>query len=129
MFFVFLKWFISYVSDTHAGSVTDRFLTEDTNIVAQFTPGYYVLFDKGFNVQDLFLQYKVTARTPPLIRSKRQFSPSEVAVRKRIARARVHIERVIGRLKEFQLLDHTSPLNLVDLVDEIWINSCAITNM
>ena len=125
----FLKWFISYVSNTHAGSVTDRFLTEDTNIVAQFTPGYSVLFDKGFNVQDLFLQYKVTARTPPLIRSERQFSPSEVAVRKRIARARVHIERVIGRLKEFRLLDHTSLLNLVDLVDEIWINSCAITNM
>ena len=43
--------------------------------------------------------------------------------------ARIHIERVIGRLKEFLLLDYTSPLNLVDLVDEIRIIACAIIKM
>ena len=120
---------ISYISDAYAGSATDRFITEDTNIAVRFTPGYSVLFDKGLNVQDLFLQYKVTARLPPFVRSKRQLAPSKVAVGKRIARARIHRELVIGRLKEFRLLGHTLPLNLVDLVDEIWIIACAITNM
>ena len=75
------------------------------------------------------MQYKVTARIPPFVRSKRQLTPSEVAVGKRIARARIRMERLIGRLKEFRLLDHTLPLNVVDLVDEIWIITCAITNM
>ena len=75
------------------------------------------------------MQYKVTARMPPFVRSKRQLTTSEVAVGKRITRAKIHIERVIGRLKEFRLLDHTLPLNLVDLVDEIWIIACAKTNM
>ena len=64
-----------------------------------------------------------------MARSKRQLTPSKVPGGKRIARARIHIECVIGWLKEFQLLDHTLPLNLVDLVDEIWIIACAITNM
>ena len=76
---------ISYISDAYAGSATDRFVTEDTNIATQFTPGYSVLFDfyfKGFNVQDLFLQRNVTARVPPFVRSKRQPAPSEVAVGK-----------------------------------------------
>ena len=76
---------ISYISDAYAGSATDRFVTEDTNIAAQFTPGYSVLFDfcfKGLNVQDLFLQRNVTARVPPFVRSKRQPAPSEVAVGK-----------------------------------------------
>ena len=116
---------ISYISDAYAGSATDRFITEDTNIAARFTPGYSVLYDKGFNVHDLFLQYKVTARIPPFVRSERQPTPSEVAIGKRIARTRIHTERVIGRLKEFWLLDHTLPLNLVDLVDHtlplIWL--------
>ena len=132
---------ISYISDAYAGSATDRFITEDNNIAARFTRGYSTLYDKGFNVQDLFLQCKVTARIPPFVRSERQLTPSEVAIGKRIARARIHTERVIGRLKEFRLLDHTLPLNLVDLidhtlplnlvdlVDEIWIIACAITNM
>ena len=88
-------------------------------MVAQFTPDCSVLFDKSFNVQDLFLQYKVTARIPPFVRSKRQLIPREVAVGNQIARARIHIERVIGSLKEFWLLDHTLPLNLVDLVHKI----------
>ena len=65
----------------------------------------------------------------PFARSKRQLTPSEIAVEKRIARERIHIERVIGRLKEFRLLDQTLPLNLVDHVDEIWIIVCTITIM
>ena len=64
-----------------------------------------------------------------MLEVKYSFTPSEVAVGKRIARARIHVERIIGRLKEFRLLDHTLPLNLVELVDEIWIIAYAITNM
>ena len=41
---------ISYILDAYSGSAADRFITEDTNIAAQVTPGYSVLFDKGFNV-------------------------------------------------------------------------------
>ena len=41
----------------------------------------------------------------------------------------IHIELVIGRLKEFRLQDHTLRLNLVDLVGKIWLTACAITNM
>ena len=97
-----------------------KLITEDTTtIAAPFTPVYSVLFDKGFNVQDLFFLYKVTARIARFVRSKRQLTASEAAVGKRRARARINVEHVIGRLKEFRLLDHTLPLNLVDLVDEI----------
>ena len=45
---------IVHISDAYAGSATDRFINEDTSIAAQFTPGYSVLFGKGFDVQDLF---------------------------------------------------------------------------
>ena len=120
---------ISYISDAHAGLATDRFITENTNIAAQFTPAYFVLFHKGFNVHDLFLWYKGTAGVPPFIRSKRQLTPSEVAVGRRITRARIVIEDVTGQLKMFRLLDRTLPSHLFDLVDEIWIIACVITNM
>ena len=68
---------------------TYRFITEDTNISAKFTPGFMVLFDKGFNVQDLFLSRQVKCVLPPFVRSKRQFTRSEVYQGKRIARARI----------------------------------------
>ena len=40
---------ISYISPTYAGSCSDRFITEDTNVAAKFTPGFMAMFDKGFN--------------------------------------------------------------------------------
>ena len=66
---------------------------------------------------------------PPFVRSKRQFTRSEVYQGKRIARARIHVERVIGRLKEFRLFQNTLPLTMVDLCDHIWIIAGAIVNM
>ncbi|XP_065654460.1 uncharacterized protein LOC136081105 [Hydra vulgaris] len=94
------------------------------------TKGGSILFvSKGFNVQDLFLSRQVKAVIPPFLRSKRQFTPSEVYHCKRIARARIHIERVIGRLKEFRLLKNTLPITLVSLIDDIWIIAAAIVNL
>ena len=56
LFFCTQNGSISYISDAYSGSAIDRFITDDTNEEAQFTPGYSVLFDKGFNVQNLILQ-------------------------------------------------------------------------
>ena len=57
------------------------------------------------------------------------FTRSEVYKGKRIARARIHVERVMGRLKEFRLLKNILPLTMIDLCDQIWIIAGAIVNM
>ena len=44
-----------HVSPSYGGMCTDRYITEDTNIASKFRPGFIAIFDKGFNVQDLFL--------------------------------------------------------------------------
>ena len=88
-----------------------------------------VLFDKGFNVQDRFLSRQIKCVLPPFVRSQRRFTRSEVYQGKRIARARIHIERVMGRLKEFRLLNHVLPINMTDLCDHIWNVAGAIVNM
>ena len=108
------------ISEAYAGSCTDRFITEDTNIFAKFTPGFMVLFDIGFNVQDLLLSRQMKCVLTPFVRSKRQFTLSEVYQGKRIARERIHIERVMGKLKEFRLLNHVLPINMTDRCDHLW---------
>ena len=109
------------ISCTKSGSIyggmcTDRYITEDTNIASKFTPGFTAMFDKGFNVQDLFLYNQVRCVLPPFVRSNRQFTRSEVYYGKRVARARIHIERVMGRLKEFRLLDNKLPITTIDVI-------------
>ena len=104
-------------------------LIEDSNVAAKFTPDFLVLFDKGFNVQDLFLPFKVKCVLPPFVRSKRQFTRSEVCHGKRIARARIHIEIVMGRLKGFRLLENKLPINMIDMCDHIWNIAAVIVNL
>ena len=87
------------------------------------------MFDKGFNVQDLFLDQQVNCVLPLLVRSKRQFTLSEVYQGKIIARARIHVERVMGRLNEFRLLKNILPLTMIDLCDRMWIIAGAIVNI
>ena len=122
---------ISYISQACAGSCTDRFIAENTNVAAKFTPDFKVLYDKEFKDQDrhIFLHKQVKCVLPPFVRSKRQFTCSEVYQGKRIARARIHVERVIGRLKEFRQLQNTLPLTIVYLCDHIWIIASAIVNI
>ena len=86
-------------------------------------------------VEDLAFRFGVSVSlatsiiTVPFVRSKRQFTRSEVYQGKRIARARIHIERVMGRLKECRLLNHVLPIIMTDLCDHIWNVAGAIVNM
>ena len=66
---------------------------------------------------------------PPFTKGKRQFTKLQVEKAKTISRARVQIERAIGRLKEFKLLQHELPLNMLDLADHIWVTAAEITNL
>ena len=111
---------ISYVSPAYGGLATDPYIVEDINISSRFTPGYMVLFDKGFNVQDLFLQKQVKCELP----HHHSFDHG-----KRVARARIHIERVMGRLKEFPLHEHSLQINMIDMCDHIWTIAAAIVNL
>ena len=116
------------MSPAYGGLATDRYNVEDTNISSRFTPGFMVLFDKGFNVQDLFLQNQVKCELQPFLRSKRKFTRSEYHG-KSVARARIHNERVMSRLKEFRLLEHSLPINMIDMCDHIWTIAEVFVNL
>ena len=110
--------------------VPDHYITEDTNIASKFTPGFIAMFDKGFNVQDLFLYNQVRCVLPPFVRSKRQFTRSEVYYGKRCGESsNPTLTRVMGRLKEFRLLDNKLPITMIDICDNIWIIAAAIVNL
>ena len=56
--------------------------------------------------------YLVERDIPPLLSSKRQFTPEEVRETEEIAKLRIHIERLNRRVKENHLFDTPIPLTL-----------------
>ena len=85
------------------------------------------MVDKGFTVAELLLPKQATIFIPPFLGSRSQFTTEELILNKRIAKARIHVERYNERLKKFRLLDQTIPLNLAPIASQmVYVAGCLV---
>ena len=80
--------------------------------------------DKGFRIQSLLLVRGVVLEIPPFTTKGKQFTDENATKNKDIANARIHIEHIIGRMKDFKVLQGILQLSLLDLIGPI-ANVCA----
>uniref|UniRef100_A0A7M5UW80 DDE Tnp4 domain-containing protein n=1 Tax=Clytia hemisphaerica TaxID=252671 RepID=A0A7M5UW80_9CNID len=63
------------------------------------------------------------------ITSKREkFTKEEIILTKRIAKARIHVERFNERLKKFRLIDRIIPLSLAHMASQLVFVGCMLVN-
>jgi hypothetical protein len=84
--------------------------------------------DKGFNIQDLLALCEAKLLAPPIMRKGAASSKASTATR-RIARVRIHVERIIRKLKCFSILRGVIPLMLKPYVTSIVKVCSAIVNL
>ncbi|KAG5864638.1 hypothetical protein JTB14_023427 [Gonioctena quinquepunctata] len=70
-------------------------------------PGDLTLADKGFLIKDLLPQ-GLSLNVPSFLTTA-QFTPQQAIQTRTIARARIHVERAIRRMKCFPILDPIPP--------------------
>lgn len=90
---------ITYCSSLYPGSVSDKQIVKHCGIVNILKPRDLILADKGFLLQDVLPQ-GVSINIPPFLVNP-QFTPAEIQKTKNIARARIHVERAIQRMKNY----------------------------
>ena len=118
---------ISFVSESYEGSMSDRRLVELSGLLQLLERGDEVMADKGFLIQDLLAPIGVRLNVSPLLQSKLQMPTDDVVVTKKIAQLRVHVERAIGRAKEFRILQTVIPSSMWDSINEIIYVYCMLT--
>ena len=103
---------ITYVSNLYPGSRSDKAIVQHCGILNQLAPGDLVLADKGFLIHDIMPQ-GVSVNLPPFL-MKPQFTECEAKFTVKIAKARIHVERAIGRIKDYAILsfidNHLRPM-------------------
>jgi hypothetical protein len=67
--------------------------------------------DKGFNIQDLLAVHNACLIAPPIMAKNKESARASTATR-RVARARVHIECMIRKLKCYRILKGVITLSL-----------------
>ena len=93
---------ITYISKLFPGSVSDKFIVEQSGVLRYLVAGDLILADKGFLIQGL-LPVGVSVNVPPFL-NHGKLTESEARATKSIARCRIHVERANARLKGFKIL-------------------------
>lgn len=105
---------IIFISKGWGGRVSDQYLTEHSGLLEHLLPGDQILADRGFNVQDSARLYCAEVKTPPFTRGKKQLSKIEVDQSRALSRVRIHVERVIGVLRQkYTILQGTLPIKML----------------
>ena len=118
--------FISYLSKGAGGRTGDPQITNKSGFLNQeFSAEDVVLADKGFGK---VVVNEGIVLIPPKKKSGEQFSPEDLALTQKIASKRIHIERVIGRLRVFRILTNRVPLSMMPYLDKVNMLCAALVN-
>jgi hypothetical protein len=76
--------------------------------IYKLSHGDEVLADRGFLVSEELAAHGVTLRMSSFTRGKKQLSAMEVHKSKCLSNVRIHVERVIGKLRNYLILQSTT---------------------
>lgn len=106
---------VCFVSDLYEGAISDRDIFEQCGILEHLHPSDLLLVDRGFTVKDLLMSRQVKMNIPPFLKGRDNLTPQEELLTRKIAKARIHVERYNERIKKFKLISGMIPLSLTPL--------------
>ena len=118
----------TFISKLFTGCISDRRIVEESGFLDKLQYGDDIMADRGFLIRDLAARRYATLNIPPFAMGK-QLSGRAVTKTRRIASARIHVERAIGRLKTFKLLQGIIPLKLHPVLDQIVVVCAVLCNL
>ena len=79
--------------------MSDKQLTQESNFFSYLEPGDVVLADRGFKIAADVAVHGAKLEIPAFTRGKKQLTQREVELSKQLSMVRIHVERIIGLLK------------------------------
>ncbi|KAI5633996.1 DDE superfamily endonuclease domain-containing protein [Phthorimaea operculella] len=123
---------INYISPGYSGRITDVLVVQICSLLDYLEPGVSILADRGFkHIEEALLNKGINLERPPTVTQNSKMSKQDVIRTKQIASLRIHIERVIRRLREFSMLKPHSVVNkkLLKYLDDCVVIACALINL
>ena len=118
---------VTFVSKLWSGRVSDKQITKESGLLGMLDYGDNIMADRGLDISNI-LPDGVTLNIPPSKGSRSQLAAPETEETSRIAAVRIHVERAIGRIKNYHILDGVIPLSTTQVTDQIF-NVCSyLTN-
>jgi len=118
---------VSYLSDLWGGRVSDKQITRESGVLDLLEAGDNVMVDRGFDISNI-VPNGVSVNIPPFLAGRDQLTAAETEETMSIASVRIHVERAIGRIKTYHILDGTLPNTLSPYATQIVTVCGLLTN-
>lgn len=118
---------VTFLSDLWGGRVSDKQITRESGVLDLLNSGDNVMVDRGFDIKDI-VPDGVTVNMPPFLAGRDQLTASETEETMTIASVRIHVERAIGRIKTYHILDGNLPNTLSPYATQIATVCGLLTN-
>lgn len=120
---------ISFRSKAYSGKSSDKFIFNAEKLIEQLYPHLdEVMVDKGFMIENELSSKGIKLHRPPFMKNNR-LSPSEAYLNETIAKARVHVDRIMQRIKTFAIFQDTLEVYMLGYTDEMMSIVCGIVNL
>uniref|UniRef100_A0A131YKB8 Harbinger n=1 Tax=Rhipicephalus appendiculatus TaxID=34631 RepID=A0A131YKB8_RHIAP len=122
--------FIVFKSKSFGGRCSDTQIVLDSGFLDIVETGDVILADKGFpGIQAGVAGRNAVLIMPPFSVGKQQFSEQQLNTTYNIAQVRIHVERVIQRIKTHGILQHRIPVSLIPAMSDIFHMCCVLANL
>ena len=117
----------SFISSVFPGSISDKEITIRSGILSPslWESGDGLMADRGFTIADYTKPLGVELVIPDFLRARKQLTAEEIINSQQIANERIHVERMIQRLKCYHIFDRVVPLTMIGSLNQI-ISVCAM---
>ena len=128
---------ICFISELYTGSISDKELTERSGFYSllqgkldtgRLHVGDAIMADKGFTIRSELAAMGLQLNIPPFASEGAQMSAQDVQLTEKVARHRIHIERLIRKIKCFKMISNTVPCYLFKKINDIW-SVCALLTL
>ena len=121
----------TFISPAFPGSYSDRGIVLQSGILypCLWGKGDVIMADRGFTVQDLFGPLGVSVIMPNFLKGRDQFTKEETVMNQQIASERIHVERMIEKLKNFHIFDSPIPVTMFGSVNQIITVHCFVISI
>ena len=120
---------VSFVSDTAGGDMADVEIVRRSGILDKLEKGDVVLADKGFRDKSDFLLKGCKLVIPELSKKGVTFTEEVNVKNAAIPNLRIHVERVIDRIKEFKILRGDFSLLRNDIIHHVFTVCGVLVNL
>ena len=119
---------VGFLSCGWGGCVSDKEITLKSRFLNYLQHEDYVLADRGFTIAEELTLCGATLKIPHFTKGKTQMSGKEVDASQKISNIRIHVEKTIGRLRKFRILQSNIPMTQIKLLNDEMIIFAGLVN-